>query len=170
MARETRPLKPSVLDKLIGGLGRTKGDGSRDVAPCYIAPLDRFGEAELRACVIRDIAWILNDTYFEAAIPLDDFPEVKTSILNQGVPDLTSLTANKDTFVRRSRDLTEAVRKFEPRLIEQTVNVSFAQATVDDENKIRFVISGELRGAFDDRYIEFKTSVALDTGDVQVAA
>ena len=51
--RETRPLKPSVIDKLIGGLARTKGDGSRDIAPCYIAALDRFNESELKNCVIR---------------------------------------------------------------------------------------------------------------------
>lgn len=168
--RESRPLKPSVIDKLISGLARTKGDGSRDLAPCYIATLDRFNEAELRKCVIRDIAWILNDIHFAAAVPLDDYPEVRTSVLNQGVPDLTSMTVNRGTFEQRARDLTEAIRNFEPRLIAQSVNVSFDKAVTDDENKLRFVIQGELRGAIDDRYVEFKTSVALDTGDVVVAA
>ena len=168
--RETRPLKPSIVDKLIGGLGRVKGDGTRDVAPCYIAQLDRFNEAELRNCVIRDIAWTLNAIHFAAAVPLDDYPEVRTSVLNLGVPDLTSMTVNSDTFKRRARDLTDAIRNFEPRLVEQSVNVSFDKALTDDENKLRFVIHGELKGAIDDRYVEFKTSVALDTGDVVVAA
>ena len=167
--RETRPLKPSVIDKLISGLGRVKGDGSRDVAPCYVPQVDRFNESELRNCVIRDIAWILNDIHFAAAVPLDDFPEVRTSVLNQGVPDLTSMTVNSDVFKRRARDLTDAIRNFEPRLVEQSVNVSFAKAMADDENKLRFVINGELKAAIDDRYVEFKTSVALDTGDVVVA-
>ncbi len=166
--REVRPLKPSVIDKLIGGLGRTKGDGSRDIAPCYIATLDRFNETELRNCVIRDIAWILNDIHFAAAVPLEDYPEVRTSVLNQGVPDLTSLTVNRDTFERRARDLTDAIRNFEPRLVAQSVNVSFDKAMSDDENKLRFVIQGELKGAIDDRYVEFKTAVTLDTGDVAV--
>ncbi len=168
--RDARPLKPSVIDKLIGGLARTRGDGSRDVAPCYIASLDRFSETELRNCVIRDIAWILNDIQFAAAVPLDDYPEVKTSILNQGVPDLASMTVNRDAFNRRARDLTEAVRNFEPRLIAQSVTVSFDQATTDHENKLRFVIHGELKGAVDDRFVELKTAIALDTGEVEVAA
>lgn len=168
--RDSRPLKPSVVDKLISGLARTRGDGQRDLAPCYIAALDRFTEMELRNCVIRDIAWILNDIHFAAAVSLDDYPEVRTSILNQGVPDLASLTVNRDAFDRRARDLTEAVRNFEPRLIAQSVNVSFDQATTDHENKLRFVIHGELRGAIDDRYVELKTAIVLDTGEVEVAA
>ncbi len=167
--RETRPLKPSVIDKLIGGLGRVKGDGTRDIAPCYIAQIDRFNEAELRNCVIRDIAWTLNAIHFAAAVPLDDYPEVRTSVLNLGVPDLTSMTVNSEVFKRRARDLTDAIRNFEPRLVEQSVSVSFDKAMADDENKLRFVIIGELKGAVDDRYVEFKTSVALDTGDVIVA-
>ena len=166
--RETRPLKPSIIDKLISGLGRVKGDGSRDLAPCYVAQVDRFTEAELRNCVIRDIAWTLNAIHFAAAVPLDDYPEIRTSVLNQGVPDLTSMTVNSDVFKRRARDLTDAIRFFEPRLVEQSVNVSFDKALADDENKLRFVIQGELKGAVDDRYVEFKTSVALDTGDVVV--
>ncbi len=168
--RESRPLKPSVIDKLIGGLARTKGDGSRDIAPCYIAALDRFNETELKNCVIRDISWILNDIHFAAAIPLDDYPEVRTSVLNQGVPDLTSMTVNRDTFERRARDLTEAIRNYEPRLVANSVNVSFDQAMADDENKLRFIIQGELKGALDDRYVEFKTSVALETGEVVVSS
>ena len=168
--RDARPLKPSVIDKLIGGLGRTRGDGSRDVAPCYIAQLDRFNETGLRNCVMRDIAWTLNSIQFAAAVPLDDFPEVRTSVLNLGVPDLTSMTVNSETFKRRAKDLTDAIRSFEPRLVEQSVNVSFDKAVADDENKLRFVITGELKGAVDDRYVELKTSVALDTGDVVVAA
>ena len=168
--RETRPLKPSVIDKLIGGLGRTKGDGSRDIAPCFIASLDRFNETELRNCVIRDVAWILNDIHFAAAVPLDDYPEVRTSVLNQGVPDLTSMTVNRHTFEQRARDLTDAIRNFEPRLVAQSVSVNFESAMSDDENKLRFVIQGELKGALDDRYVEFKTSVTLDTGDVIVGA
>jgi type VI secretion system protein ImpF len=168
--RETRPLKPSVIDKLIGGLGRTKGDGSRDIAPCFIASLDRFNETELRNCVIRDVAWILNDIHFAAAVPLDDYPEVRTSVLNLGVPDLTSMTINRGIFEQRARDLTDAIRNYEPRLVTDSVIVSFAQAVADDENKLRFVIQGELKGALDDRYVEFKTSVALETGEVVVSS
>lgn len=168
--RETRPLKPSVVDKLISGLGRIKGDGTRDIAPCYIATVDNFNETELRNCVIRDIAWILNSINFAAAMPLDEFPEVKTSVLNLGVPDLTSMTINSTIFQQRSSDLTDAIRNFEPRLVAQSVDVTFDKALADNENKLQFTIHGELKGAIDDRYVELRTSIALETGEVVVAA
>lgn len=162
------PLKPSVLDKLIGDLGRTKGDGGRDLLPCYVPVLDRFNEGELRACVLRDIGWILNDIHFAAAIPLGDHPEVATSVLNQGVPDLSGMQVNREALTRRADDIAQAVRTFEPRLVPKTVRVAFEKASVDNENKVRFVIQGELRQAIDDRHIELKTAVELDTGEVEV--
>jgi type VI secretion system protein ImpF len=168
--RDERPFKPSVLDKLIGPLGRVKGDGSRDVLPCYIAPVDTFSERELRAVVIRDIAWIINDIQFGAAVALDEYPEVVTSVLNQGVSDLTSMQLARASLERRARDLADAIRAFEPRLVPASVRVTFDTADVQNENKVRFVIHGELKGAIDDRYVELKTAVALDSGEVEVSA
>lgn len=168
--RDERPFKPSVLDKLIGPLGRVKGDGSRDVLPCYIAPVETFSERELRAVVIRDIAWIINDIQFGTAVALDAYPEVVTSVLNQGVSDLTSMQLARASLERRARDLADAIRAFEPRLVPGTVRVTYDTADVQNENKVRFVIHGELKGAIDDRYVELKTAVALDSGEVEVSA
>ena len=164
----TAPLKASVLDKLIGDLGRTRGDGGRDPLPCHVPALDRFSEAELRGCVLRDVGWILNDIHFAAAVPLGDHPEVATSVLNHGVPDLSGMQVNRESLSRRADDIARAIRTYEPRLIAKSVRVSFEKASVDNENKLRFIIHGELRQALDDRYIELKTSVELDTGEVEV--
>ncbi|QMW23351.1 type VI secretion system baseplate subunit TssE [Sandaracinobacteroides saxicola] len=166
--REERPFKPSVLDKLIGGLARKKGDGSRDTLPCYVGSLDNFNERELRAVVIRDISWILNDVHFEAVVPLEDYPEIATSVVNQGIGDQTSLIVNSTGLARRARSLADAVRAFEPRLLPDSVRVTYERTDVDDENKLRFTIQGELKGAVDDRYVELKTAIALDTGEVEV--
>lgn len=168
--REERPLKPSVLDKLVAPLGRVKGDGTRDVLPCYIAPVDNFGERELKAVVIRDIAWIINDISFGTAVPLDDYPEIASSVLNQGVPDLTSLRVARSSLESRARDIATALRAFEPRLVPASVKVAFDTSEVDNENKVRFTILGELKGAIDERHVELKTAVALDSGDVEVTA
>jgi type VI secretion system protein ImpF len=168
--RDERPLKPSVLDKLIAHLGRVKGDGSRDTAPCTIAEIDRFGERELRQVVIRDVAWIINDIAFGAAVPLDDYPEIATSVLNQGVADMTSLRLARASLQRRAADLAQTLKAFEPRLVASSLSVAFDTDDVQNENKVRFTISSELKGAIDDRYIELKTAVALDSGDVEVTA
>lgn len=168
--RDERPLKPSVLDKLIAHLGRVKGDGSRDNAPCTIAEVDRFGERELRQVVIRDVAWIINDIAFGAAVPLDDYPEIATSVLNQGVPDMTSLRLARPNLQRRAADLAMTLKAFEPRLVPSSLAVTFDTEDVQNENKVRFTITAELKGAVDERYIELKTAVALDSGDVEVTA
>ncbi|WP_310498768.1 GPW/gp25 family protein [Sandarakinorhabdus sp.] len=168
--REERPFKPSVLDKLIGGMSRIRGDGSRDVAPCYIAPLDNFTERELKKVVIRDISWIMNDIQFSAAIDLADYPEVTTSVLNQGVSDLTSMLLARASLDRRARDLADSIRAFETRLSPGTVKVTFDTSDVANENKVRFTIHGELKGAIDDRFVELKTAVALDSGEVEVTS
>ncbi|WP_156256105.1 type VI secretion system baseplate subunit TssE [Sandarakinorhabdus oryzae] len=168
--RDERPLKPSVLDKLIAPLGRVKGDGTRDVLPCHIAAVDSFGERDLKAVVIRDIAWIINDINFGAVVPLDDYPEIATSVLNQGVPDLTALRVASASLESRARDIATALRAFEPRLIASTVKVLFDTSEIDNENKVRFTITGELKGAIDERHVELKTAVALDSGEVEVSA
>lgn len=168
--RDERPLKPSVLDKLIAPLGRVKGDGSRDVLPCHIAAVDNFGERDLKAVVIRDIAWIINDICFSAAVPLEDYPEIATSVLNQGVPDLTALRVARSSLEARARDIATALRAFEPRLVASSVQVTFDTSDIDNENKVRFTILGELKGAIDERHVELKTAVALDSGEVEVTA
>lgn len=168
--RDERPFKPSVLDKLIGPLARIRGDGTRDVLPCYVAPLDPFTERELRNVVMRDVAWVLNDVHFAAAVPLDDFPEIRMSVLNQGVGDLTSMGLTGANIAKRARDIAAAVQAFEPRLLPGSVRVVADSGHVDNENKVRFTISGELKGAIDDRYVELKTAIALDSGDIEVAA
>ena len=168
--REERPLKPSVLDKLIAPLGRVKGDGSRDVLPCHIAAVDNFGERDLRSVVIRDIAWIINDISFAAAVPLADYPEIATSVLNQGVPDLTALQVARSSLEARARDIATALIAYEPRLVASTVRVTFDTSDIDNENKVRFTIFGELKGAIDERHVELKTAVALDSGEVEVSA
>jgi type VI secretion system protein ImpF len=165
--RDDRPLKPSVLDKLISGL-KGPDSGSRDSAPCPIVSIDPFTERDLREAVIRDVAWILNDINFAAAVKIEDYPEIRTSVLNQGVPDLT-IDVNEGNLVRRARELAEAIRMFEPRLLAESVRVTIDSRGVDDQNKLRFTIHGELQCAVDDRYIELKTAIAVDTGEVEVA-
>lgn len=166
--RDERPFKPSVLDKLIGPLGRIKGDGTRDTLPCFVAPVDTFNERDLRAVVIRDIAWIINDIRFGVAVAVEDYPEIVTSVLNQGVSDLTSMQLARASLDRRASDLAEAIRAFEPRLLPATVRVTCDAGDVQNENKVRFTIYGELKGAIDDRYVELKTAVALDSGEVEI--
>jgi type VI secretion system protein ImpF len=160
------PPKPSVLDKLLAGAIEA---GARPHQHVLVPRLDRFGERELRAVIQRDIAWILNDIQFEAAVPLDDYPEVRTSIVNQGLPELVGRTITNDTMARRSAEITAALRAFEQRLRPDTIRVAFDTSRIATENKLHFTISGEIRNALEESWVRFETTVDLDDGRVEVA-
>ncbi len=138
--------------------------------PFYVPPVDRFGEAELRATIQRDIAWVLNDINFEAAVSLEDYPEIKTSVLNQGLPELTGRSLDQPSMARRTLEVTTAIRSFEQRLRPESIKVLFDKDLVETQNKLRFAISGEIRNAVEESWIELKTTVDLDDGHVEIDA
>ena len=162
------PLKPSILDKLIGDLSRLRSDGNRDLLPCFVPRLDRFNEDELRTCVRRDIEWLLNVVHFESAVSLEDYPEVATSVLNHGLPELVGRSIDRPALARRAAEISTAVRAFEPRLIPGSIDVLLDEGEVGFENRLRFVIHGHLMNSIDDGFIALYTAVDLDTGNVEI--
>lgn len=157
------PLKPSILDKLLSGAGALR----RDRLNVYVPHLDGFGERELRGCIQRDVAWLLNDTCFGAAVSLDDYPEIKTSVLNQGLPELTGRALDHAAMDRRALEVTEAIRAFEQRLRPDSIIVRFNKDLVESENKLQVSISGEIRNAVEESWIELTTTVDLDDGHIE---
>lgn len=158
------PPKPSVLDKLLAPV-----NGARDPFDFPVPRLERFSERELRQCIRRDLGWLLNDVHFEAAVPLDETPEVRTAVLNQGLPEITGLALDARALAQRSADVLAAIRAFEQRLRPETVKVSFDTSLVQSHNKLHFVVEGEIRNAVEEAWVEFSTTVDLDDGHVEVA-
>ena len=167
MTISATPPKPSVLDKLLAGSIEA---GAREHQHFHVPRLDRFGESDLRDVIQRDIIWLLNDIQFEAAVPLDDYPEVRTSVLNQGLPELIGRSLDSDTMKRRSEEITAALRAFEQRLRPETIQVVFDTSRIETENKLHFSISGEMRNALEESWVQFKTTVDLEDGRVEVGA
>src|SRR5215469_352362 len=100
-------LNPTLFDKLVADL---QLDGLRtDEAEAMEAPdpvrsrlrfytvprIERFNEAALRVTVRRELNWILNTTNLASVQNLDAWPEVRTSVLNFGVPDLAGKPLTK---------------------------------------------------------------------------
>lgn len=162
------PLKPSLFDKLIGELG--EGNGARGMLPCYMPRLDRFGESELRACLMRDIGWLLNDIQLSTAVNLEDYPEVASSVINQGLPDLTGKSLDREGIARRARQIAAALRLYEPRLDPATIEVEIDGDKALADNRIRFKISGEIRTELEDSRFIVVTAIDLDTGNVEVGS
>ena len=72
-------LQPSLLDRLTDDSpdSRVESRERRVLSP-----------SQLRDCVRRDLAWLLNTTNLESTTSLADVPEVAASVLNFGVIDL----------------------------------------------------------------------------------
>jgi type VI secretion system protein ImpF len=160
------PPKPSILDKLLAGSIEA---GAREHQHFHVPRLDRFGETDLRAVIQRDIVWLLNDIHFEATTSLEDYPEVRTSVLNQGLPELVGRSLDSVTLARRGEEVAAALRAFEQRIRPETIQVVFDTSRIEAENKLHFAIHGEIRNAVEESWVQFSTTVDLDDGRVEVA-
>ena len=107
-------LNPTLFDKLVAdsALSGLRGEevdkleASREAMRYYSVPrLERFNEGALRATVRRELAWLLNTTNLGAVVDLADFPEVQTSVLNYGVPDMTGKSLHRKFVIQRARDI-----------------------------------------------------------------
>lgn len=158
------PPKPSILDKLLSPVA-----DERERQPFYLPQLAQFSESALRATIQRDLGWMLNDIQFGAAVALDDYPEIATSVLNYGLPEIVGRALDNATVARRAEEIAIAVRAFEQRLRPETVRVTFDMRLVETHNKLHFAIQGEIRNAVEESWIELATTVDLDDGRVEVA-
>ena len=132
----------------------------------YIVPrIERFNERALRATVIRELNWILNTTNLESAIDLEPYPEVRTSVLNYGVPDLAGKTLTRGVVQARAKQIREAIRAFEPRMDSSRLEVD-SVATPERANAVTYVIRSDVTSAVQAMPVEFKTDVELDTAAV----
>ncbi|WP_230558731.1 type VI secretion system baseplate subunit TssE [Sphingomonas segetis] len=168
-------LTPTIFDKLvadveISGLKATETpDVMGEMMRHYPIPeIKRFGEAALRATVKRDLAWLLNTTQFGARGELEGYPQVQTSVLNYGVPDLAGRSLHSRTILDRAREIRNAIRVFETRLEPESLVVE-PLASKDKPNAIVFLIHAEISSTLRPVPVQFRTELEADTASVEVS-
>jgi type VI secretion system protein ImpF len=168
-------LTPTLFDKLVADVSlpglRDSGDTGEpplEAMRIYDVPrLERFNEAALRKTVRRELAWLLNTTNLSATQDLEAFPEVQTSVLNYGVPDLAGRSLHRRTVQQRAREIRTAIRTFEPRIDPESLKVE--PSTTDEAlNQIIFMIHGDITSAVDAMPVKFRTSLDIDSAAVDV--
>ncbi|HEY2710682.1 MAG TPA: type VI secretion system baseplate subunit TssE [Caulobacteraceae bacterium] len=171
-------LNPTLFDKLVADLeieglrdsesDRRRGELGGSVMRFYTVPrIERFNEAALRMTVRRELSWLLNTTNLGAVDDLDPYPEVRTSVLNYGVPDLAGKALTRRVVQGRAREIRDAIRAFEPRMDPQRLDVEAVTAE-EKENAITYVIRGDVTSAVQAMPVEFKTDIEVDTASVTV--
>lgn len=153
-------LQPSLLDRL------TDDDPQRQQ--------ESRGERvmsmrQLRESVLRDLGWLLNTSNLTSVHDLAAYPQVAQSVLNYGVPDLTGLTVSTVDVVELERTIRQAVVRFEPRLLPQTVRVRVVASDEHmSQNALTFFIEAQLWAQPLPLQMFLKTEIDLELGNVTV--
>ena len=125
--------------------------------------------SKIDACVKRDLDWLLNASQYSPQEDLDDYPEIKQSVLNYGLPDLTGKTAAGLDLRNMERLLKKAILNFEPRIIRRTLDVRIvADETLFSHNAITYEIEGELWSEPVPLHMHLRTEFELENGLVSV--
>jgi type VI secretion system protein ImpF len=121
----------------------------------------------MKTALRRDMEWLLNTRRCPIMETFDDAPgELKRSLLNFGLPDISSMSVQSGKDHNRIlRQMEEAVQYFEPRL--RNVHVSL-QPVNRSSRMLRFTIDALLMIDPAPEQIRFDTVVELSSGDVEV--
>jgi type VI secretion system protein ImpF len=124
---------------------------------------------EIRACVKRDLDWLLNASQYSPQEHLEGYPDVASSVLNFGIPDLTGKTVTGFDPAYIERLLKQVIVNFEPRIIRRTLSVQvIADKTMFDHNALAFDIEGELWAEPQPLHLHLRTEFELEDGSVSV--
>ncbi|WP_020394425.1 type VI secretion system baseplate subunit TssE [Thiolinea disciformis] len=123
----------------------------------------------IRDCVKRDLAWLLNATNLCSAELLESYPEVTTSVLNYGLPDLAGKTASSLETLKLESMLEKVIRTFEPRILSDSLKVKLIHdPTAQSHNALVFEINGWLWSEPTPLRLQLTTQLDLESGDMKV--
>ena len=147
-------LQPSLLDRLTDDLPEQRREA-----------LDRqvLTMQQLRAAVLRDLAWLLNTTNLAATDDLDDTPLAAASTVNYGVPGFTGTVVSTERVSSLEQRIADAIRQFEPRIRPGSVRVRARAAQEDQHARLVFEIQGELWAQPVPQQLFLETSVDVAT-------
>lgn len=144
----------SVLDRLIDEEPHVRDDPE----PNWEHSVGRH-----RRAVLRDLEWLLNTRRMPDPGPLDDFPELRKSLMTYGPPDISSLSADTATTRRRLlRQMEELIRTFEPRLVNTRIRL--VEESESGSRQVRFAVEGLLRMDPDPERVSFDTVLEIASG------
>ena len=154
-------LQPSLLDRLTDDNPSQK----REAQERRVLTM-----RELRESVLRDLAWLLNTGNLDTVESLDAYPLVAESTLNFGIPHLAGASTSTIEASDMERRLRQAIWRFEPRLLRDSVKVSLIpdQSSMN-HNVLTFYIEGTLWAEPVPLDLFLKAEVDLEVGTYSVA-
>jgi type VI secretion system protein ImpF len=155
--KHEEPLVPSVLDRLV--------DFEPDVR--REAPRSRHQVLrELKQSVRRDLENLLN-TRISCVPPPPELLELRQSLVNYGIPDLTGASFDDPREREKfTQTIANVIRRFEGRL--QKLSVQLLNRSDPGDRAIHFQIDATLQAEPAPEPIQFDSILRLPTGSVEV--
>jgi len=119
-------------------------EGERILAARRLKVRQVITESMLRQEVARDLDALLNTIALEATVEMTNAPHARKSILNYGLPDVSTITIDEDAVDRIPNAIREAVVHFEPRIAPDSLHIERDHTVDTAELKVRFLVSAEL--------------------------
>jgi type VI secretion system protein ImpF len=153
-------LQPSLLDRLTDDAPTERHEAE-----------DRrvMSKSQLRQAILRDLGALFN-----AVQPLEAVAQehalVAGSVLNFGLPPLSGQLASKLDVTALERAIRQAIVRFEPRILVDTLEVRALEASsvLDTHNVIEFEIRGHMWAQPVPLEILLRTQLDLEAGQVEV--
>ncbi|MCH7571500.1 MAG: type VI secretion system baseplate subunit TssE [Planctomycetes bacterium] len=154
-------LQPSLLDRLTDDEPQKQME-SRDKRVLSMR--------QLKEAVLRDLAWLLNTANFDNEGKFEKYPFVADSVINFGTRGLSGITASSVTSKEVESTVRNAILRFEPRIIPNTLQVQ-AVVSVEESshNAISFVISGDLWASPLPEQLYLQTKLDIETGHTEIS-
>jgi len=172
----SQKLNPSLFDKLtldtrvVDIVDKSDGSAAPEApvsGSTSASEIARYNESAMRNSVRRELNWLLNTVNLEAVEDLEPYPQVRTSVLNYGLPDLTGRISTRGAIQARAGEIAETIRLFEPRLDANNLEVE-ASGGVGVDNAVSYVIRGDVRSAVRMMPVKFYAAIEVETGEAIV--
>jgi type VI secretion system protein ImpF len=153
-------LQPALLDRLT------------DLAPQSQVEADDarvMNKSQIRDAVLRDLSWLLNSVQPLGAEGAP-YPYAADSVLNYGLPAMSGQMASRVDVSVLERTLKQAILRFEPRVMEDSLEVKAldASSVLDTHNVIEFEIRGFMWAQPVPLELLLRTQIDLEAGQVEV--
>ena len=153
-------LQPSLLDRLTDD----EPEKLSETREQRVLSLNK-----LRACVLRDLAWLLNTGKLETVQSFASSPLAAHSVINYGIPDLAGTTLSGSDVSDIEQQVKQAIWDFEPRILRDSVRVKVSISEQQmNHNAMAFDITGDLWAQPLPLHLYLRTELDLETGHMAI--
>ena len=120
--------------------------------------------------MLRDLSWLFNSTNLASTVDLSAHPLAAQSTLNYGLTALAGNAVAGLEFAEVEQILKDAILRFEPRILPQTLTVRGipAKDAMGHHNILSLEITGELWAQPYPVELLIKTDMDLESGEIRL--